>query len=313
MKYFTPLKTKDILSLIGLIIIGFAWTLIDQIFLPEAYQRFIAFIILVFIFCYMQFALNKPAKVIHYCNSIALITLSFEVIVGIIMHMIINKDFSYKSIMIWLILGLLPYITGFLYMKITKKLSRCMSPKLLFYFIPFVSVLLICSSGEDVIPILKKYEIAETLYYFSIPNTITFNLSAGYLSGVFIYYLTVYIPNKRRDKEVKNITSRLISPLISRIDFIFELILKYSNSEEKDMRNLNSNDFQVICENFDLNQLSGGFKINEQNIVDVASIREKLLDEWSDVMTILNRIDNVAIYIQPEEIYRYCLNIRRFN
>jgi len=33
------------------IIIGFVWTLIDQIFLLEAYERFIAFIILVFILC----------------------------------------------------------------------------------------------------------------------------------------------------------------------------------------------------------------------------------------------------------------------
>jgi hypothetical protein len=120
-KYLSPLKLKDILTLIGLIIIGFAWTLIDQIFLPEAYQRFIAFIILVFILCYLQFTLNKPAKVIHYCNSIALITLSFAVIVSIIIHLIINKDFSYKSTMIWLISGLLPYITGLLYMKTKKK------------------------------------------------------------------------------------------------------------------------------------------------------------------------------------------------
>jgi hypothetical protein len=91
--YLSPLKLKDILTLIGLIIVGFGWVLIDQIFLAEAYQRFIAFIILVFILCYLQFALNEPAKVIHYCNSIALITLSFAVIVSIIMHVIINKDF----------------------------------------------------------------------------------------------------------------------------------------------------------------------------------------------------------------------------
>jgi len=102
------------------IIIEFVWTLIDEIFLPEAYDRFIAFIILVFILCYLQFILNKPVKVIDYCNSIALITLSFAVIVCIIVHMI-YKDFSYKSIMIWFIQGLLPYITGFLYMKTKNK------------------------------------------------------------------------------------------------------------------------------------------------------------------------------------------------
>ena len=120
-KYLSPLKLKDILILIGLIIIGFTWTLIDQIFLPEAYQRFIAFILLIFILYYLQFALNKPVKVMHYSNTISLIAVSFAVIVSLIMHVIINRDFSYKSILIWLISGLLPYITGFLYMKTKKK------------------------------------------------------------------------------------------------------------------------------------------------------------------------------------------------
>jgi sulfite exporter TauE/SafE len=120
-KYFSPLKLKDCLTLIGLIIIGFGWLLIDQIFLPEVYQRFIAFLILIFALYYLQFALNKPNHSIHYANSIAIITVSFIVIVSIIMHVIINNDFTYKSILIWIISGLLPYISGYLYMKTNIK------------------------------------------------------------------------------------------------------------------------------------------------------------------------------------------------
>ena len=116
-KYLSPLNLKDCLTLIGLIIIGFGWLLIDQLFLPEVYQRFIAFLILIFILYYLQFALNKPNHMIHYANSIALITVSFIVIVSIIMHVIINNDFTYKSILIWFISGLLPYIAGLFYMK----------------------------------------------------------------------------------------------------------------------------------------------------------------------------------------------------
>jgi hypothetical protein len=119
-KYLSSLKLKDILTLIGLIAIGFGWILIDQIFLPNANQRFIAFIILISILFYLQFVFNKPTNLINYCNSIALITLSFAIIVSVIMHVIINNDFSYKSILIWFISGLLPYITGFVY-TITKK------------------------------------------------------------------------------------------------------------------------------------------------------------------------------------------------
>ncbi len=33
-QYFSPLKLKNTLSLVGLIVVGFAWILIDRIFLP---------------------------------------------------------------------------------------------------------------------------------------------------------------------------------------------------------------------------------------------------------------------------------------
>jgi hypothetical protein len=120
-KYLTPLKLKDYLTLIVLIILGFGWLLIDQIFLKETYQRFIAFFILMVILYYFQFAINRPIQVINYANTIALVTFSFVVIVSLIMHIIINKDFSYKSVLIWIISGLLPYLVGLVYLKVHKK------------------------------------------------------------------------------------------------------------------------------------------------------------------------------------------------
>lgn len=120
-KYVSPLKIKDIVTLIGLIIVGFVWTLIDQIFLPQAYERFIAFIILIFILYYLQFAINKPTQVMQYANTIAITAVSFTIIISVIMHVIMSNDFSGKSIAIWLIAGLLPYITGFVYLKTRKR------------------------------------------------------------------------------------------------------------------------------------------------------------------------------------------------
>lgn len=119
-KYLSPLKLKDWLTLIGLIIIAFVWMLIDQIFLPDVYQRIIAFIILVFALYYLQFAICKPIQVVQYANSIAAITVSFAVVVSLVMHVIIHHDFTYKALLIWVISGLLPYISGYLYKK-TKK------------------------------------------------------------------------------------------------------------------------------------------------------------------------------------------------
>jgi hypothetical protein len=119
--YLLPLKLKDCLTLIGLIIIGFGWLLIDQMFLPEVYQRAIAFFILMFILYYFQFAINKPVNVMRYANSIAIIMVSFIVIVSVVMHVIVKNDFNYKSILIWIISGSLPYIAGSIYIKTKKK------------------------------------------------------------------------------------------------------------------------------------------------------------------------------------------------
>lgn len=121
MKYFSPLKSKDIISLIILIVIGFCWTLTDQFFFKNSGQRFIAFILVVLIIFYLQFSINKPAKIWYYANTIALISVSFSLIISIIMHVIIRHDFSVKSVLISLIIAVVPYITGLIYLLRMKK------------------------------------------------------------------------------------------------------------------------------------------------------------------------------------------------
>lgn len=58
--------------------------------------------------------------------------------------------------------------------------------------------LLFVSSGEQIVPFLSKSQFAQILYDLSWPNTIVFNLSAGYLSSTMLWFLVVYMPNKSR-------------------------------------------------------------------------------------------------------------------
>lgn len=119
--YLSQLKLKDCLTLICLIIIGFSWLLIDQIFLPEVYQRVIAFFVLMLILYYLQFSINKPLHLMHYANSVAVITVSFIIIVSVLMHVIITNNFTYKSVLVWIITGVSPYIAGYMYIITRKK------------------------------------------------------------------------------------------------------------------------------------------------------------------------------------------------
>ena len=119
--FLSPLKFKDCFTLIGLITIGFGWLLIDQIFLPEVYQRVLAFSILMFVLYYLQFVIKKPINVMYYANFIATFTVSFIITVSLIMHVIIKNDFTYRSILVWVITAVLPYAAGFTYIKTKKK------------------------------------------------------------------------------------------------------------------------------------------------------------------------------------------------
>jgi len=115
----SKLYLKDILTLIGLFIVGYGWILIDQYFFPEVYQRIIAFTVIVLMLYWLQFIINKPYRkeVLSYSNTIALITASFVVAISLIIDVIIKHDFSYKSILIWIISATLPYIAGYIYTK----------------------------------------------------------------------------------------------------------------------------------------------------------------------------------------------------
>jgi hypothetical protein len=117
---FHTFHKKDYVCLLGVILIGFGWLLIDQIFLSEIYQRFIAlFIILVTLF-FLQFKLNKPSSVWKYANTLVAICLGFIVTISLILHAFIRHDLDYRSILIWILTACLPYLVAGIYQLLQK-------------------------------------------------------------------------------------------------------------------------------------------------------------------------------------------------
>lgn len=146
----------------------------------------------------------------------------------------------------------------------------------------------------------------------SYPNTITFNLSIGYISGVFIYYLTGHIPAKKREQEQNIITTRLLNQLQSRIESLFRTILNSSTEQEENMEKIDENRFEVICRNCDLNVPTGAKKITSHIplILGDMLLRESLIYNWNFILSCLEEIDNASIYIKPEH-YNVCLKIKK--
>jgi hypothetical protein len=124
MKYFAPLKTKDIVSLIVFVIAGFAWIMVDQVFLTQSSHRFIAFTVIMIVLFFLQYSINKPINVWLYSNSLAAILLVFVILSSIVMHVFIMHDFAAiigHSILLWVITAILPYLAGFIYLRTRKR------------------------------------------------------------------------------------------------------------------------------------------------------------------------------------------------
>jgi hypothetical protein len=123
MKYFSPLKIKDFITLIISVVIGFSWVLISHYVLKHSSQRFIAFSILIMFLLYLQYKINKPQQIWRYANTLSLILLLIVILLSIIMHVIINNDLVSKILhllLLSLITCSVPYLMASIY-KFTKK------------------------------------------------------------------------------------------------------------------------------------------------------------------------------------------------
>lgn len=122
-KYFSKFKLKDYLTLAGLIVVGFGWLMVDQEILEDAGRRFIALIVLLIALFYLQFQINKPAGIIKYANTLALITVWITVLTILIFDWLIMDNFTVKALIIWFFAAVIPYLTAYFY-KETKSIMR---------------------------------------------------------------------------------------------------------------------------------------------------------------------------------------------
>lgn len=184
--------------------------------------------------------------------------------------------------------------------------------RILFGIAPFFLIALFVSGGEEVISVLEESFFANYLYKLSYPNTIIFNMSIGYLSGLFIYYLTGYVPMKIHRKKSDVITLKLFTDLRNIIDSIFDVVLKCSTEKDVDINSIDEVKMKQICESCCVNSPSGSkayVSLNPEKFRDVL-VREALANKWESVIMELQQIDNASSYINPE-YYSVCLELKK--
>jgi hypothetical protein len=115
------LSVKQYVILAGVFALIYGWVLIDQLFLPLVFQRFIALIIVALVSITFYFFIVKPSEPFQLSAHLGILLGVVTVIIAIIEHIIIRFDFSFKPLLICVIAFVSPFISGFIYRSIKHR------------------------------------------------------------------------------------------------------------------------------------------------------------------------------------------------
>ncbi len=117
-------RALDYLRLIVLIVLCYAYALIDQTFVPAALRPF-ALLVVVLALLTLLFWRIKPDNPPLLARTLSLYLGVIVVLIILIQHVIITRDISYKVLIILAITMTSPLIAGVLYQKLgLRKESR---------------------------------------------------------------------------------------------------------------------------------------------------------------------------------------------
>lgn len=114
------LQKKDLVLLYSMMILGFSWLLIDQFYFDTHFQRLTAFGIVLLIIYTVLFAAIKPERPLALSNSIVIYAMPVVLTISLITHLLILKDFSFKSVQMWLLTTIEAYLVGIIHAIFVK-------------------------------------------------------------------------------------------------------------------------------------------------------------------------------------------------
>jgi len=112
---------RQILLLIILFVILVAWISVDQLIFSTVFHRFLALVVLSIALLTGYFFLVKPLKPMKWAVFLSLWIGSAAVTVSLVRHVLLQFDFSIKSVLIWLVVFGSPLGAGLVYQWARKK------------------------------------------------------------------------------------------------------------------------------------------------------------------------------------------------
>lgn len=123
-KFSDSLKLPDYLFIVAALVIGGIWLAVDQIFLDQVYQRFIALAVLLIAFFLVQIAIRKPAIPLQYITLVAVLFISLNILMSFIIHVLIQHNFTIKSVFIWIVAAGSPFLSLFIYNALRRTSNK---------------------------------------------------------------------------------------------------------------------------------------------------------------------------------------------
>lgn len=123
-KFSDSLKLPDYLFLIGALAIGGIWLAVDQIFLDKVYQRFMALAVLLSAYFLIQITIRKPTNLWYYISRVTLIFVAMNMVMSFIIHVLIQHNFTIKSVLVWIVAAGSPFLSLLIYNTLLRTLHK---------------------------------------------------------------------------------------------------------------------------------------------------------------------------------------------
>lgn len=123
-KKIEKLSRQHNFILVLLVLVGYIWILVDQLFISKSTLRLVFFGIVISLLYLILFFIVKPQNPYWLANKLALILTPLIILEGTVVHLFIKNDFSYQQSILWLLVGITPYFSSKVYKEINIRKSR---------------------------------------------------------------------------------------------------------------------------------------------------------------------------------------------
>lgn len=186
---------------------------------------------------------------------------------------------------------------------------------ILLYLLTIVfSILAVKSSNEPVFDFLHNYKIENYLYQFPNSNNFIWDISIGFLISVIFYIIVVYIPDRRKRKDIEPfINDKCESIIFSSYGLISEVIRK-SNLPYQ-YKTLTPEQFNEICKAVNPKEHIYNFHNGFSNITQ-NHLGYKIFNSWTRIINEIDDLIRLLPYIDSgllKRIYKLYNNFLKYS